>query len=80
MGCHANIRHDKFPKQRSDIGYRRVVVCFHYDTEQELLATVVRDDDEEPFVMILLLDDGRYVLATECQWRPIPRGTLLHGC
>jgi hypothetical protein len=35
-----------------------------------LMGEVVRDDIEAPYIMIIRLDDGRHVLATECQWQP----------
>lgn len=47
---------------------RRVKVCFHYDTRQTVCGTVVRDDSEHPWKTIIRLDDGRYVLSTECQY------------
>ncbi len=31
-------------------------------------GVIVRDDKEEPGEKIIKLDDGRYVLATECQY------------
>ena len=66
MGTHAKIDVDKFPKQGQLAG-QRVRVCFNYNTTQQLAGTVVRDDDEEPYQTIIRLDDGRTVLATECQ-------------
>ncbi len=76
MGCVNNIAYDKFPKQK-DKDYKypeyavgaRVQVCFHYDTSKYCMGTVVRDDIEEPYVMIIRLDDGRHILSTECQFR-----------
>jgi hypothetical protein len=69
MGCHDNIRIDTFPKQASMLG-KHVRVCFHYDSSKIIEGTVVRDDAEEPFKMIIKLDNNRYVLSTECQWSP----------
>lgn len=66
MGMHHNIDHEKFPKQSEGLG-RKVEVCFNYDTSK-----MIGDDYEEPFHMIIKLDDGRYILATECQYRPVP--------
>lgn len=73
MGIHRNIAHDRFPKQGSWL-HRRSEVCFHYNPEHTLLGTVVRHDTEEPGLTIIRLDDGRYVLATECHhsWPPTP--------
>lgn len=67
MGVVANIKHDSFPQQGSYLG-KRVNVCFHYDTENVVQGVCVRDDEGEPGKTIFQLDDGRYVLATECQY------------
>lgn len=69
MGVVKNITMAEFPKQGHWVG-KRCEVCFHYNTSQKVGAEVVRDDREEPFVTILKLDDGRYVLSTECQHTP----------
>jgi hypothetical protein len=69
MGVHANIAADKFPKQGSYVG-RRVNICFNYDAKRKLQGVCIRDDIEEPFLTIFRLDDGRAVLATECQYQP----------
>jgi hypothetical protein len=70
MGVVANISHDKFPKQGS-YANQPVSVCFHYDTSKTIRGKIVRDDSEAPYVMIIALDDGRFVLATECQYQPL---------
>lgn len=67
MGVETNISHTRFPKQGPHLG-RTVFVCFNYDTSQQIRGTVVRDDYEEPWRTIIQLDDGRFVLATECQY------------
>lgn len=67
MGRHANITHDKFPMQGELVG-KRVKVCFHYDTDNILFGTLVRNDAEDPMVDIILLDDDRFVLSTECMF------------
>jgi len=67
MGVSANISAEKFPRQGSHTGLR-VLVCFNYDTSRTFPGVVVRDDAEEPGRMIIKLDDGRYVLSTECQF------------
>jgi len=68
MGNHKNITIDKFPKQDDTVG-QSVKVCFHYDTEHVIGGTIVRADIEEPFQTIFRLNDGRYVLASECQFQ-----------
>lgn len=70
MGQHPNISHNTFPKQGGFLG-SRVRVCFNYDSSNVIEGNVVRDDNVEPGVMIIHLDDGRFVLSTECQYSPI---------
>ena len=65
MGVVAGISYDKFPKQCQ---LMRVKVCFNYDTDNSIGGVFVRDDLEEPYIGIIKLDDGRYVLTTECQY------------
>lgn len=73
MGVVKNIDHEQFPVQTSNVG-ERCEVCFNYDTKHVVRGTVVRDDGEEPGKMIIRLDDGRYVLSTECMYSyPRPR-------
>ena len=43
-------------------------MAFHHDLSRTVRGRIVRNDAEAPFVTIIaLLDDGRYVLDTECQ-------------
>ena len=70
MGCAANITAETFPKQGCQLG-QRVRACFHYDTTKHVDGEVVRDDMEQPFLTVIRLDDGRHVLATECQYQTI---------
>jgi hypothetical protein len=67
MGCVKNITPDHFPKQGKFLG-KRTKVCFNYDTSCELNGTIVRDDAEEPGRLIIQLDNGWFVLSTECQY------------
>ena len=67
MGAVHNIHADSFPRQSGNIG-SRVQVCFHYDTSRTCNGTIVRSDAEDPWRTIIRLDDGRHVLATECQY------------
>lgn len=60
----------EYPKQGSFL-HRRTKVCFNYDTESQVVGTIVRDDKTEPGVLIIMLDDGRVVLSTECQYSPL---------
>ena len=70
MGCEKTIDAEKFPAQGAYWG-KRARVCFNYDTTKTVLGLIVRDDAEEPGVMIIKLDDGRHVLSTECQYQPV---------
>ncbi len=69
MGCVENVTATAFPKQGSHLN-KRCEVCFNYDTATRLKGIVVRDDMEAPWRTLIRLDDGRYVLATECQYSP----------
>jgi len=70
MGCVETIRDDRFPKQGDFVGRRTKVVFFYGDVEH--MGTVVRNDMETPFRTIIRLDDGRHILADECQYSPLP--------
>lgn len=70
MGCSESVGIDKYPKQGRFLHYR-VRVCFHYDTSRVIEGTMVRNDMEEPYLSIIKLDDGRYIMSTECQFQPI---------
>lgn len=70
MGIIENVTHNKFPKQGSWLG-KRTRVIFHYDMSHELMGTIVRDDNEAPWITIISLDDKRVVLATECMHSPL---------
>jgi hypothetical protein len=50
---------------------RRVDVCYNRDETKILEGEIVRDDVSEPFLTVIKLDLGRYVLGTECQYRPV---------
>ena len=73
MGCVSTITYDKFPVQADDsymyprVG-KRVKVCYHYDTSRYHYGVIVRDDREAPWHTIIALDNGRYLLGTECQF------------
>ncbi len=75
MGVVAPVGADRFPRQGM-LG-ERVEVCFDYDPSRRIGGEVIRDDVDEPYRTIIRLDDGRVVLATECQYRFVdsPQGT-----
>ncbi len=74
MGVVKGISAEAFPAQDTDASFggvgARVRVCFNYDASRYIGGEVVRNDRQEPGRMIIKLDDGRYVLATECMWSP----------
>ena len=67
MGVHQNIGYDYFPKQGSDLG-KRVKVCFNYESDKTIYGKCIRDDIEEPYLMLFQLEDGRVVRSSECQY------------
>lgn len=69
MGIVKTVGIDFMPKQGSWLG-RRTKVCFRYDASRQLMGTIVRDDMEDPRRTIIALDDGRFVLDTECMHSP----------
>ncbi len=73
MGVEKTVGYGRYPEQGALLGVR-VAVCFHYDPRNTLSGVVVRDDVEPPLRTIIRLDDGRYVLSTECQYSPRPGG------
>jgi hypothetical protein len=66
MGCVATIGFNRMPKQGPWVG-KKVDVYFHYDTSKSIRGEIIRDDTEQPYVGIIKLEDGRFVLDTECQ-------------
>lgn len=70
MGVHKNIKSDYFPKQGAMLGVA-VQVCFHYNRSVSFLGKCVRDDVEEPHRTIFKLNNGTYVLASECHYEPL---------
>jgi hypothetical protein len=70
MGCVDNITAEKYPKQGAYLN-TRVRVCFNFNASETFLGVVIRDDAEAPGRMIIKLDNGRVLLATECQWQPV---------
>ena len=69
MGCVKNVSMDAWPEQ-GDFAGRRTEVCFHRNTERTIMGRIVRNDVEEPFLTIIRLDDGRFILGSKCQHAP----------
>lgn len=65
---------DTFPDQDPDWINQRVRVCFDFDASKTVTGTVVRCDSEAPGRMIIKLDNGRYVLSTECNYQLVRAG------
>lgn len=70
MGVEKNVGFDKFPEQGSFL-HKRVRVFFNYDTTKAIYGRVVRDDMEDPFLILIKLDDNRYVRSSECQYQMV---------
>lgn len=70
MGKHKQVGANKFPLQSMDNG-KRVLVRFWDDKVNEYKGTLVRSDRGEPWITIIKLDDGRYVMDTECAYSVI---------
>lgn len=67
MGAIKEIDINKYPEQTSLVG-KKVNICFHYNTDAMIEGICVREDVGNPYVMIFMLSDGRFVLSTECQY------------
>jgi hypothetical protein len=67
MGVVNGIDAVTFPAQGAHL-HAEVRVCFRYDTSRLVGGIIVRDDAAEPWRTIIRLDDGRFVLGTECQY------------
>lgn len=67
MGVQAGINFDSFPNQGDWLG-RRVKVIYEYDGSKAHYGEIIRDDSVEPYRTIIELDNGRILLATECQF------------
>jgi hypothetical protein len=73
MGVVKGISASEYPKQGKWL-HCVTEVCFNYDSSRKIGGIVVRDDAEAPHLTIIRLDDGRYVLTTECHHTmPRPR-------
>lgn len=66
MGVVTNVAAHIYPRQSADVG-RRVRVMFNY-APPVIEGVIVRQYGVEPYRTIIALDDGRYVLATECHY------------
>ncbi|WP_279454097.1 hypothetical protein [Aeromonas veronii] len=58
---------ENFPQQGDLLG-KEVTVCFHFKTDERFNAVCTRNDVCDPLITIFELDDGRLVLANECQY------------
>lgn len=70
MGVVMNIDYENYPKQSEKfckVG-TRVRVCYKFDTSKTHDGTIVRNDAESPYEMIIKLDNGRYLRGVECQY------------
>jgi hypothetical protein len=66
MRLEKNIEPNKSPEQGAWIG-KEVEVYFN-DASKTLNGKIVREDIGKPYKTIIELEDGKYVLATECKY------------
>jgi hypothetical protein len=71
MGTVPNVSYNTFPKQRLGMLGKAVRVCYMHDTSKQHSGKFVRADAEPPWVDIIRLENGNFVLATECQYQPV---------
>lgn len=57
----------KVPNQSKDVG-KQTKVIFNYDSTQKHEGVIIRDDIEEPFLTLIKLDAGPFIISTECQY------------
>lgn len=58
-----------FPRQGRYLG-KRIEVTIHYNNEAHvIMGNVIREDVESPYVMLIRLDTGNYILSTECTYK-----------
>ena len=69
MGVVENVSSYHYPKQSVNVG-KRVELMFRY-SNVVFSGRIVRDDAESPLQTIFCLDDGRFILDSECQYRVI---------
>lgn len=67
MGCVNYINYTFYPEQATDLG-RKVKVCYYFDSSKVHYGTIIRSDVSEPYLTIIKLDNGRVLLASECQY------------
>jgi hypothetical protein len=67
-----NAGFNRFPEQGDYLGVA-VEVRSKYNNSNEI-GIVVRDDIEEPYRKIIELENGKYILGTECTYRPVEPG------
>lgn len=68
MGVQKNVGLNNFPQQGNHLN-KVVEVCFNYSSDNSITGKIVRDDVQEPSVTIINLEDGRFILASECQYK-----------
>ena len=61
---------DIFPLQGGSLS-KRVEVCFNDDTCKPISGTIVRYDMADPWLTIIKLDNDRFILGSECQYKVI---------
>lgn len=62
-------RMNSYPVQTEDLG-KLVDVYFQYDMEKHMDGRIVRQDKAAPYLTVIRLDNGNYVLGHEIEFRP----------
>lgn len=68
MGIEKYVKSGVFPKQNSYLLNRSVEICIECNDAGMTKGKIVRADIEEPYVIIIHLENGQYVLGSECRF------------
>lgn len=58
-----------YPVQNNQLLNKKVVVMLGFESKRPLLGNVIRADAEPPNEVVILLDDQRVVLGSECSYK-----------
>ena len=75
-----HVNAEAYPKQYAENIGSRVKVELPWDRDQHY-GTIIRDDSVEPFHTIIMLDDGRVIIAsqTSCRYSFLSNGDQPKG-
>lgn len=58
-----------YPEQDKKLANKKVVVMLGFESKKPLLGRVIRADATAPNEVVILLDDQRVVLGSECSFK-----------